>query len=115
MPRPEIDHDSQESAETWDETHLDDEGDGDTPFDLAEKVFDTTRAERGYGSDEGFRQAAEDDGPEADSAPDEIELRYTDKIEDLRGAQGSAGHFEPRRPLADDDIEALGYADPEQD
>lgn len=44
--------------------------------------------------------------------PDEIELVYAGDMTNVRGAQASAAHWEARR-LDDDDLEALGYADPE--
>lgn len=39
---------------------------------------------------------------------DEIELVYTGLMEDVRGAQASAAHWEAKR-LSDDDIADLGY------
>lgn len=47
------------------------------------------------------------DDEEADESP----LIYVGDVDNLRGAQGSAAHFEPRAPLSDDDVEALGYSD----
>jgi len=38
-------------------------------------------------------------------------LVFVGDVENLRGAQGSAAQFEPRAPLSDDDVEALGYSD----
>ena len=46
-----------------------------------------------------------------DEEVDESPLIYVGDVENLRGAQGSAAHFEPRAPLSDDDVEALGYSD----
>lgn len=46
-----------------------------------------------------------------DEEVDESPLVYVGDVENLRGAQGSAAHFEPRAPLSDDDVEALGYSD----
>jgi hypothetical protein len=43
----------------------------------------------------------------------EIELVYSGLMEDVKGAQASAAHWEAKR-LSDDDIEDLGYA-PEGD
>ncbi|MBX9708659.1 MAG: hypothetical protein K2X61_12070 [Caulobacteraceae bacterium] len=40
----------------------------------------------------------------------EVELVYAGLMEDVRGAQASAAHWEAKR-LSDDDIEDLGYAD----
>ncbi|EHN71829.1 hypothetical protein SMCF_8760, partial [Streptomyces coelicoflavus ZG0656] len=42
-------------------------------------------------------------------AEDEIELVYSGLMENDRGAQASAAHWESRR-LDDDDLEQLGYA-----
>lgn len=42
---------------------------------------------------------------------DESGLVFVGDVDNLRGAQGSAAHFEPRAPLSDDDVEALGYSD----
>ena len=46
-----------------------------------------------------------------DEEADESTLIYVGDVDNLRGAQGSAAHFEPRAPLSDDDVEALGYSD----
>lgn len=45
----------------------------------------------------------------SDQSADEATLVYVGDVENLKGAQSSAAHFEPRAPLADDDIESLGY------
>lgn len=50
------------------------------------------------------------DGVDDEDAEDAT-LIYVGDVENLRGAQGSAAHFEPRAPLSDDDVEALGYSD----
>lgn len=42
---------------------------------------------------------------------DESGLVFVGDVDNLRGAQGSAAHFESRAPLSDDDVEALGYSD----
>jgi hypothetical protein len=44
---------------------------------------------------------------------DEVELVYSGLMEDVKGAQASAAHWESKR-LSDDDIEDLGYG-PEGD
>lgn len=44
-----------------------------------------------------------------DQEPDEAPLVYVGDVDNLKGAQSSAAHFEPRAPLGDDDVEALGY------
>ena len=41
--------------------------------------------------------------------PDEVELVYAGLMENERGAQSSAAHWESKR-LSDDDVEELGYA-----
>jgi hypothetical protein len=133
--------DDQEQSEVFDETHLDDEGDGEFLLDEADPVLDVTQAD-GDADEEEFdeddidldqnlgaagieREAdallgvdgerlnqsdADSDGLEAD---DEVELVYAGLLDNERGAQASAAHWESRR-LSDDDIEDLGYA-PEDD
>lgn len=52
-----------------------------------------------------------DQDPGADQpGENEVELVYAGLMEDVRGAQASAAHWEAKR-LSDDDIEDLGYAD----
>lgn len=139
---PEIDfNDDQEQSEVFDETHLDDEGDGEFLLDEADPVLDVTQAD-GDADEEKFDEDDIDlddqlalDGIEreadallgvdgervnqsdADSngleSPDEIELVYSGLMENERGAQASAAHWEARR-LSDDDIEDLGYG-PDED
>lgn len=143
---PEIDgySDDQAQSETWDETHIDDEGDGDVLLDEADPVLDVTRM-AGDGDEEAFEEGAEDDldeimgasGIEAEAdallgvdgerlnevdgesagerGPDEVELVYTGLMRNVRGAQASAAHWEARS-LSDDDIAGLGYGpDGEED
>jgi hypothetical protein len=136
VAHPEIDLEAQDQAEIYDETHLDDEGEGDVSLDEADDVLDVTQAD-GDADDEPFDeddQALDDelalDGIEAEadallgvdsarisevdadgqieSAPDEVELVYTGLMRNQRGAQASAAHWEAKR-LSDDDIEDLGY------
>jgi len=135
---PEIDNtrDDQEQSETFDETHIDDEGEGDLLLDEAGGVLDVTQAE-GDADEEPFDEDDIDlddtlalDGIEAEAdallgvdgarvseidgesnglrGPDEVELVYAGLMENERGAQASAAHWESRR-LSDDDIEDLGY------
>jgi hypothetical protein len=136
--------DDQEQSETFDETHLDDEGDGDFLLDEADQVLDVTQAE-GDADDEDFDRAAgidlddqralggiereadalrgvdgenrsqlDADG-EPTSGPEEVELVYSGLMENERGAQASAAHWEAKR-LSDDDISDLGYGpDGDQD
>lgn len=135
---PDIDYDDdQEQSEVFDETHLDDEGDGEFLLDEADPVLDVTQAD-GDADEEAFDEDDIDiddqlalDGieREADSllgvdgetrsqsdadsngaqASDEVELVYSGLMENERGAQASAAHWEAKR-LSDDDIEDLGYA-----
>ena len=136
---PEIDgySDDQEQSEVYDETHLDDEGDGDILLDEADPVLDVTQA-AGDGDEEDFDEDEEIDldavqvaaGIEAEAdallgvdgerlteidsesgggrGPDEVELVYTGLMRNVRGAQASAAHWEAKR-LSDDDIADLGY------
>ena len=50
-----------------------------------------------------------------EQAGDEAPLVYVGDVENLKGAQSSAAHFESRGELADDDVEALGYGADEED
>ncbi|WP_312812560.1 hypothetical protein [Brevundimonas sp.] len=124
--------DPQDLAEIYDETHLDDEGEGDFLLDEMDEVFDATRDQNGTqpsrlsprDNDQTDRNAhliAEADAllgettaienDDADSAPvaaSEIELVYGGLMRNHRGAQGSAAHWEAKR-LSSDDIADLGY------
>ena len=128
--------DDQEQSEVFDETHLDDEGDGEFLLDEADPVLDVTQADGDSDEDEfdeddldiddqlaldGVEREADAllgaDGErinqsDADSnglaAEDEVELVYSGLMENERGAQASAAHWESRR-LSDDDIADLGY------
>ncbi|KQY83760.1 MULTISPECIES: hypothetical protein [unclassified Brevundimonas] len=129
--------DDQEQSEVYDETHIDDEGDGDILLDEADPVLDVTQAD-GDADEEEFDEDQLDDldeiqgasGIEAEAdallgidgerlteidgesaggrGPDEVELVYSGLMENARGAQASAAHWEARR-LSDDDIAGLGY------
>ena len=143
---PEIDgySDDQQQSEVYDETHIDDEGEGDVLLDEAGPVLDVTRM-AGDGDEEEFDEDIPDDpdmvqgaaGIEAeadallgvdgerlttidgestgDRGPDEVELVYTGLMRNVRGAQASAAHWEAKR-LSDDDIAGLGYGpDGEED
>lgn len=136
MSRPETDFDTQDQAEVYDETHIDDEGEGELSLDEADDVLDVTQADGDADEDE-FDEDDRDldgelalDGIEAEadallgldavrvneadangevgSSPHEIELVYTGLMRNQRGAQASAAHWEAKR-LSDDDIEDLGY------
>jgi hypothetical protein len=136
---PELDdyQDDQEQSETFDETHLDDEGDGEFLLDEADPVLDVTQAD-GDADDEDFDEddldSVEDSlgasGIEAEAdallgvdgerlteidgessgqrGADEVELVYSGLMENSRGAQASAAHWEAKT-LSDDDIADLGY------
>jgi hypothetical protein len=136
---PELDDygDDQEQSETFDETHIDDEGDGDVLLDEADPVLDVTQADGDADEDE-FDEDDLDDldeelgasGIEAEAdallgvdgerlteidaesggqrGPDEVELVYSGLMRNSRGAQASAAHWEAKR-LSDDDIADLGY------
>ena len=136
---PEIDgySDDQAQSEVYDETHIDDEGDGGILPDEPDPVLDVTQMAGDADEDE-FDEDEEVDldevqgsaGIEAeadallgvegerlteidgDSAgqrgADEIELVYTGLMRNVRGAQSSAAHWEAKR-LSDDDIADLGY------
>lgn len=129
--------DDQEQSEVFDETHIDDEGDGDILLDEADPVLDVTQAD-GDSDEEEFDEddlsdIDEDTGAsgieaEADAllgvdgqklteidsasagqrADDEVELVYTGLMRNQKGAQASAAHWEAKR-LSDDDIADLGY------
>ena len=135
------DYDEQDQAEVYDETHLDDEGDGEFLLDEADSVLDVTQAD-GDADEEEFDEDDIDieaqlasDGIEAEAdallgvdgskvnaidtenngarGEDEVELVYVGLMDNERGAQASAAHWEAKR-LSDDDIEELGYG-PEGD
>ena len=135
------DYDEQDQAEVYDETHLDDEGDGEFLLDEADSVLDVTQAD-GDADEEEFDEDDIDidgelalDGVEAEAdallgvdgekinqsdagsnglqADDEVELVYAGLMETERGAQASAAHWEAKN-LSDDDIADLGYG-PEGD
>ncbi|WP_395943860.1 hypothetical protein [Brevundimonas sp.] len=129
--------DDQEQSETFDETHLDDEGEGDFLLDEADQVLDVTQADGDADEDafdeddldiddqlaldgiereadallgvDGERQNQTDADGNDQRAEDEVELVYSGLMENERGAQASAAHWEAKR-LDDDDIEDLGYA-----
>ena len=136
MSRPENDFDAQDQAVVYDESHIDDEGEGELSLDEADDVLDVTQAD-GDADDETFDEDDLDldgelalDGVEAEAdallgvdsvrlsetdsagevapAPDEIELVYAGLMRNQRGAQASAAHWEAKR-LSDDDIADLGY------
>ena len=129
--------DDQAQSEVYDETHIDDEGDGDILPDEADPVLDVTRM-AGDGDEDGLDESEEIDPEEVQGAngieaeadallgvhgerlteidgesaggrgQDEVELVYTGLMRNVRGAQASAAHWEAKR-LSDDDIAGLGY------
>ncbi|MDP3404086.1 MAG: hypothetical protein Q8S03_05305 [Brevundimonas sp.] len=113
MAPPENTPDEQDQSETFDETHIDDEGDGDILPDQADPVLDVTQKEGDAGEEDDDLddiQTVEEADPDGrvESRRDEVELVYDGLMRNRRGAQASAAHWESRR-LDDDDIEALGY------
>lgn len=137
MPELDDNRDDQEQSEVFDETHLDDEGDGDFLLDEADPVLDVTQADGDADRDEFDEDEPEDldetlgaSGIEAEAdallgvdgerlneidgesqgqrGVDEVELVYSGLMENARGAQASAAHWEAKT-LSDDDIADLGY------
>ena len=136
MPDLDDGRDDQDQSETFDETHLDEEGDGDFLLDEADDVLDVTQAE-GDADEDDFDEDDQDlddelgaSGIEAEAdailgadrervnqidaesdglrGEDEVELVYAGLMENARGAQASAAHWEAKT-LSDDDIDDLGY------
>jgi hypothetical protein len=136
VPDIENELDDQDQSETFDETHLDDEGDAEFLLDEADDVLDVTQA-AGDADEDAFDEDDLDlddqlalDGVEAEAdallgadaprlseidgesrglqASDEVELVYAGLLDNEKGAQASAAHWESKR-LSDDDIEDLGY------
>ncbi|WP_296820521.1 hypothetical protein [Brevundimonas sp.] len=110
----------EEIPDVLDVTHA--EGDDDDDYELAADDDQNLEEE-----DEVVRRDAYDDNDlddpvdldalqgVDDQESDEAQLVYVGDVENLKGAQGSAAHFEPRRELSDDDVEALGYGSDEED
>lgn len=134
---PELDfNDDQDQSEVFDETHLDDEGDAEFLLDEADPVLDVTQADGDADEDafdeddidlddqmaldgiereadallgvDGERLTEIDGESRGQRADDEVELVYSGLMENARGAQASAAHWEAKS-LADDDIADLGY------
>ena len=131
------DYDAQDTAEAFDEDNLDDDDTGPDAhefktFEELPDVFDETQRlgdsgdGRAYDESEFREDLVDDEDLERDplaavstddedeltgSADDEVELEFTPDVERLRGAQGSAAHFETRRELSDADLKDLGYMD----
>ena len=132
--RPE-EPDEQDQSETFDETHLDDEGDGDVTLEEMD-VLDVTQEEgdaeeedmdledvqardgvepRADARTDGGEQPVNELDAESDGeyGADEIEQVPSGLMRNVKGAQGSAAHWEARR-LDDDDIDSLGYGSDEE-
>lgn len=120
MPDPNNQPD-QDQSEVFDETHLDDEGDGDFLLDEADPVLDVTRANSDQQRepfdrndpdmllDASGRYLSEiDTESTGERGADEVELVYSGLMRNARGAQASAAHWEAKT-LSDDDIASLGY------
>lgn len=135
---PEVDNpsDEQDQSEIFDETHIDDEGEGDLLLDEADGVLDVTQADGDADEEEfdeddldldedlgasgieaeadallgadGFPLTKIDSESDDLTGKDEVELVFTGLMRNERGAQASAGHWESKR-LSDDDIAELGY------
>lgn len=60
---------------------------------------------------EALNASADDYGVEEVTIDDEVELVSVDDIDNRRGAQASAAHFESRGELSEEDLEDLGYRD----
>ena len=137
MPQLDDYSDDQEQSEVFDETHIDDEGDGDVLLDEADPVLDVTQADGDADEEEAEDEEISDldeelgasgieaeadallgvdgermteiDGESANlQGHDEVELVYSGLMRNSRGAQASAAHWEAKR-LSDDDISDLGY------
>ena len=89
--------------------------DADRPLDEAEftdDALDDDEMEDEYVvGGETLNASADDYGVESPEIDDEVELVSIDDIDNRRGAQASAAHFESRGELSDEDLEDLGYRD----
>ena len=109
----------EEIPDVLDVTHAD--GDEDDDLDLAADADEFSEEEDEVVRTDGYDDNDLDEPTDLDDlqgvddqAGDEAPLAYVGDVENLKGPQGSAAHFEPRRELSDDDVEALGYGDEEQ-
>ena len=135
MPEVDIDgYDEQDQSEVFDEDNLDPADAGaptnefrtfeeipDDDLDLAADADEFSEEEDEVVRTDGYDDNDLDEPTDLDDlqgvddqAGDEATLVYVGDVENLKGPQGSAAHFEPRRELSDDDVEALGYGDEEQ-
>jgi len=142
MPTDAYDHEPQDTAEVFDEDRLNEDDTGAPSaemrtFEELPDVFDVTQRigdredDRPLDEAEFSEELFDDDDLEEDpaaevsaeedpygleevvSAPDEVSLDYLGDLEERRGAQSSAAHFESRGELSTEDLEELGYVDPE--
>jgi len=104
----------EELPDVLDVTQADGDGDEDA-FDEDDIEGDDSLSASGvepeadalYGAD-GVRLTEIDSGGGDIATHDEVELVYAGLMEDVKGAQASAAHWEAKR-LSDDDIADLGY------
>ncbi|MBS0295746.1 MAG: hypothetical protein JSR45_05495 [Proteobacteria bacterium] len=69
-----------------------------------------------------YDETDEEDVPDEDaedgvlaSPPEDVDLEYQPDVQDRRGAQASAAHFEAKGELDDTVLEELGYRKPSED
>jgi len=94
-------------------------GDGlsaDRPLDEAEFTDDAIDEDDDMEDEyvvggETLTASADDYGVEEVEIDDEVGLESVEDIENRRGAQASAAHFESRGELSNEDLEDLGYRD----
>lgn len=102
--REQPDLDDQTRSETFDETHIDDEGDGDILLDEADLVLDVTQAEGDAD--------AEDSDPDDPDAPDDL-----DEVMALDGVEAEAdallGVDQPRQVELEDGVSPQGRSEVE--
>ena len=96
MTGPATEPDEQDQSEIFDETHIDDEGEGDLLLDEAGPVLDVTRAD-GDGDDD-------DDEPSGTEAGDPERRQASDRIE----AEADVLLGQPGRSRDDDDDDGDG-------
>ncbi|WP_165187675.1 primosomal protein [Caulobacter soli] len=120
-----IDYDDQDGAEALDETNLTDDGEDIANFDELDDVLDVTQADGDADEDD---EDLDFDDEDVDDIDDELEGERDDEgldiereplsaiagddedaVESVSDDDDSAADFESAE-LAEDDIEALGYA-----
>ncbi|HEY5106904.1 MAG TPA: primosomal protein [Caulobacteraceae bacterium] len=123
MPDVNEDADSQDLAETFDETNITRDGDDIAHPDMARDVYDVTSAAGDADEDEGDDDDFEPD--DADEAELEELLAADEGVDEPRGYKPDNGDrvasddatpadFEAD-DVSDEDLQALGYADPVSD